>query len=380
MVLVGLVCCRSLLRYPISFRRALGVGVALGVVALFRQEVAAFCLAIGAVTVGARALAAGRREGAAVATGGVSVGFAIVWTPVLAAFAAAGAIGPMFEQVVMTASAANAGMGLPFPTPSGAGTAFFFPAAMAALGVVIAAISALERRFGEAHALLLQWSALAALMHVLVLQRSDVPHLTQILLAPTLILVGSLGLCWRAVRDAGAPRLRRLSAALGASLLGATVLALGAWGLRTEILPGYRDKPLGVSLDEERARVVMDPLLASEARQILDYLRERTRPGEPIFVAPYSPMYYFLADRPNPTRHDFVLPVTNSSPEVQREIRDALDAAGVRVVLIRDVAIDGIERRRFPRYTPWLADYFAIEFERDRRVGSWICLVRRERR
>jgi len=76
----------------------------------------------------------------------------------------------------------------------------------------------------------------------------------------------------------------------------------------------------------------------------------------------------------------FVLPVTNSSPEIQREIRDALDAAGVRVVLIRDVAIDGIEDRRFPRYTPWLADYFAIEFERDRRIGSWLCLVRREGR
>jgi hypothetical protein len=72
---------------------------------------------------------------------------------------------------------------------------------------------------------------------------------------------------------------------------------------------------------------------------LVDDVRDRTRPGEPIFVANPrydrvrvgNPLIYVLAQRPNPTRYDVVQPGLTTTAQVQREIVSAL--ADVRLVV-----------------------------------------------
>src|SRR5205823_10573454 len=65
---------------------------------------------------------------------------------------------------------------------------------------------------------------------------------------------------------------------------------------------------------------------------VTSYLREKTAPGEPIFVYPTLPLFYYLADRPNPTRFGHVYPGA-ATPAEQLEIVKALEANHVRYVV-----------------------------------------------
>ena len=40
---------------------------------------------------------------------------------------------------------------------------------------------------------------------------------------------------------------------------------------------------------------------------VLQFLSEHVKPGQPIFVYPYAPVYYFLSAARNPTRYSFML-------------------------------------------------------------------------
>jgi hypothetical protein len=62
------------------------------------------------------------------------------------------------------------------------------------------------------------------------------------------------------------------------------------------------------SLTGERAQgVATIPVDAQRINLLTQYIRGNTEPGEPIFVVPWASGLYFLTDRPNPTRTDFML-------------------------------------------------------------------------
>lgn len=81
-----------------------------------------------------------------------------------------------------------------------------------------------------------------------------------------------------------------------------------------------------------RAPVVLPAHAARSYRGLLDYIEARTAPGEPIFVFPVAPMFYFLADRPNPTRYNHLQPGV-ADEAAQRRMIDELTLAGVRYVV-----------------------------------------------
>src|SRR5206468_5089805 len=57
-----------------------------------------------------------------------------------------------------------------------------------------------------------------------------------------------------------------------------------------------------------------------ELRLVVDYLRSHSEPGDRIFVYPAAPLLYFLADRPNATRFNHLLPGLLSPAEVVEAI------------------------------------------------------------
>jgi hypothetical protein len=81
----------------------------------------------------------------------------------------------------------------------------------------------------------------------------------------------------------------------------------------------------------------------------LKFLNENTKPGDYVFVYPYYPMYYFLADVRNPTRYSILM--YNINTELQfAEVIDDLEEKEVKYVLW-DTMINGQKLAKwFPEY------------------------------
>jgi hypothetical protein len=81
----------------------------------------------------------------------------------------------------------------------------------------------------------------------------------------------------------------------------------------------------------------------------LDFILSNVPRNTPVFVYPYYPMYYFLADVRNPTRYSILMYGINTRAQFQDTI-ETLDAARVRFVLW-DTLVAGSELTRwFPGY------------------------------
>ncbi len=101
----------------------------------------------------------------------------------------------------------------------------------------------------------------------------------------------------------------------------------------------------------------------------LDFLDRHTEAGEPVFIYPYYPMYYFLSGTTNPTRFSILMYNMNTDSQFQEAI-SALERAKVRYVLW-DTLVDGPNLKQwFPSYRqppleqlkiePYLKDHYDL--------------------
>jgi hypothetical protein len=67
--------------------------------------------------------------------------------------------------------------------------------------------------------------------------------------------------------------------------------------------------------------------------RVIDYLRERTRPGEAILVARQEPLLYFSTGARNPTRYEGMMQGLHERQEA--EVLEAL--AGLRYVVMSEI-------------------------------------------
>jgi hypothetical protein len=133
--------------------------------------------------------------------------------------------------------------------------------------------------------------------------RADVAHIL-FGLQPTFILFGYLlHSAWRGLSNVAGPRPIVRTAAMAVALV---PIALMLWN-------GYRRTDWEYAnyvahLRTERgAGVTAVPIEAQRIDVVTRYIVEHTNPDEPIFVVPWAAGFYFLADRANPTRTDFML-------------------------------------------------------------------------
>ena len=133
--------------------------------------------------------------------------------------------------------------------------------------------------------------------------RADLTHLL-FGIQPTFVLFAYLTCCaWRALRVVPGPRLVVSAAMLLMTLVPHALLLWNGyrrtdWEYANYVAPLRADRARGV-------RAV--PIEAQRIDAVTRYLAEHTAPDEPIFVVPWAAGFYFLADRENPTRTDFML-------------------------------------------------------------------------
>jgi hypothetical protein len=201
------------------------------------------------------------------------------------------------------------------------------------LGVIVGAVSQAGLLSAPEPTLLIP--LVAMLGGVWLLRRDSHPHLRLYLLAGLALLLtefprmDTLHLIWATplLLVVGAVALERVPRAVAVASLAATSLLL--W-------PTLASRLSYVSLPRSPIDGIWAPTqTASDVQPTLEDIRQRTRPGEPIFVYPSSPLLYVLADRPNATRFDHLNPGSASPRQIQQVIAD-LERADVHVVVISD--------------------------------------------
>jgi hypothetical protein len=91
---------------------------------------------------------------------------------------------------------------------------------------------------------------------------------------------------------------------------------------------------------------------------VSSYLEAHTAPGEPIFVVPWAAGFYFLADRPNPTRFDVLL---YGDPDEYPCLITTLDQRRPALI-VYGYAWD-VDGKRFSEYAKPLDDYIRTRYQ-----------------
>jgi hypothetical protein len=108
-------------------------------------------------------------------------------------------------------------------------------------------------------------------------------------------------------------------------------------------------------ISTRRGQIVMD-----QRDEALEFIQNNVAPGEPIFVYPYYPMYYFMANVRNPTRYSILIYGYNKSDEFQEAVH-SIDSARVKFVLW-DTLVSGENLRQwFPNYSDPPEDHQTLE-------------------
>ncbi|MHC4343032.1 MAG: hypothetical protein ACYSX0_22815 [Planctomycetota bacterium] len=92
--------------------------------------------------------------------------------------------------------------------------------------------------------------------------------------------------------------------------------------------------------------------------KVIDYLRERVEPGEPIFVARAEPLLYFATDTRNPTPYPGLVP--SMQGEQERTIVKALEQVRFLVMSDLDSPTYGFYRDELPAVQAYLERHYRV--------------------
>ena len=205
-----------------------------------------------------------------------------------------------------------------------------------------------------------------AVLYLRATGRSDYYHL-----APVLFPAYLLGADWLA---RGFRRWVPARAAWIAAPI-AVILLLASLGLHEfdRALRRYR------ASDEKLEIMPGGPLVerSQALDDLIDDLRGRTRPEEPIVVLPWYPIVYFLADRPNPTRFDWLFPGYLETESEVAELIDSIDRSRARVVVYSPISIDGLPDRSLAAFAPEIDRFLRQRFVPVKRYGRFWVMTRR---
>lgn len=154
----------------------------------------------------------------------------------------------------------------------------------------------------EGHALL-AISTVGALTLLQAWPRADVTHIL-FGMQPTFILFAYLLFCaWRLLKRSPGPRLP-VAIATGLLALAPALTLLWKGYQRTD---GEYQNYFAAVRTERAQGIFTGSLEAQRIDIVTQYIVEHTAPDDPIFVVPWASGFYFLANRSNPTRTDFML-------------------------------------------------------------------------
>jgi hypothetical protein len=283
-----------------------------------------------------------------------AVGLAATIAPLVIYWIICGALPYMFRQLVifpLTTYAKTSS--LPFPVfQRGAPLLanlitclFYLPPLIEVLVIIWLAIRLVRRRFLAEHAPVVFILITSVLFYCQVLARSDLYHLLMTL-PPFFIL-----LAWNIEAVLGLFHKRWIS--IGVTLVILAVIASFLLYTAPVFVSPLSEGVKMISL--KRGGVKTTIPLAKFIENTNGVIQQYSRPDESILCLPYQPMFYFLSERRNPTRWNYLWPGDQTAEDHKRLIEQA-DADPPAVVVLSD-------RKRMLNYAPTIIDYINKKYK-----------------
>jgi len=287
-------------------------------------------------------------------------GIAIVFIPAILVWWRIGALPEMFRQLILFPfTTYRKTSSLPFPRlmvrrpvlQTAVVLMFYLPPlvqAIAALYLVQSGISRYFRRREAVLCFLLVWSAL---FYLQVLIRSDFTHLARTV--PPLFLLTAFGwsIVCKKIGDC-----RKISSTLSTMFAGLVVSFL--WLLHSFALPDVTRANEHLTLDRGGVRIEH----AHAVADLVQRLQAAVPPERSILVLPYQPMFYFLCERRNPTRWNYLWPGDQTARDHERLIEEA-ERDPPAVVLLA-------QQREVAAFAPTIIEYLRAHYLWDGNVGD----------
>jgi hypothetical protein len=229
-----------------------------------------------------------------------------------------------------------------------------FVQAIASLYIVRSLVVCRFRRREAILAFLVVWSVLFYLQVVI---RSDFTHL--VITLPPFFLLTAFG--WSIVREKITNH-RRVNIALSAVF--ATSIASFLWILHSFALPNVTRANEPLALARGGVRIEQAHLIAD----FIQRLQASVPPDRSILVLPYQPMFYFLCERRNPTRWNYLWPGDQTAQDHERLIEEA-ERDPPAIVLLA-------EQRDVAAFAPAIVEYLRERYLWTGDVGDIAIYVR----
>jgi hypothetical protein len=215
---------------------------------------------------------------------------------------------------------------------------FYLPPFVQAIASLYLVRSIVSRGFSRREALLTFLVIWSALFYLQVIVRSDFTHL--VIALPPFFLLTAFG--WSIMRQKFANR-DRINLALSAIF--AVLVTSFLWVLHSFALPD-------VTLATEQLALERGGVRIEQAHVVADFvqrLQATVPPDRSILALPYQPMFYFLCERRNPTRWNYLWPGDQTKQDHDRLIDEA-ERDPPAVVLLA-------QQRQVAEFAPTIIDY-----------------------
>jgi hypothetical protein len=296
------------------------------------------------------------------------IGVAIVFIPSIVVWWKLEALPEMFRQLILfPINTYRRTSSLPFPKlmvrRSVLDTAtvllFYIPLVVQAIAALYLVQSILRRRFHRREAILSFLIVWSALFYLQVVTRSDLTHL--LITFPPLFLLTAFG--WSIVRETMADH--RTVDIILSSVFASFVISF-LWILRSVELPDVTGANEQLTLERggvciQQARVVVD---------FVQRLQSYAPPTRSILALPYQPMFYFLCQRRNPTRWNYLWP-GDQTPRDHERLIDEAERDPPAVVLLS-------EQREVVAFAPAILKYVEEKYIRNDDGGNLGVYIPRE--
>ncbi len=303
-----------------------------------------------------------------------AAGTAVIILPLGIYWLACGAIPYMFRQLVvfpLTRYAKTSSLPMPrfdfnLPLRQNAATGLFYlPVILEGLAAIWVLRCLFRRRFYVEHSRVVFVLALSILFYCQVLARSDMHHLL-VTLGPNLVL---LAWClWgmsKKLSDAIAKPAwdnKSLIPLFVTVVVGIAAVSAEGWFMwctRTTFLKLPEEPTRAVSV--ERAGVRLDEQYAKFLENSVSLIRTHSSLNRSIICLPYIPMYYFLAERRNPTRWNYIWPGDQTPEDYQSMVNQARRDPPAVVIVARNLDIR--------TFAPIIINYLNTEYTLTSNLG-----------
>ena len=294
------------------------------------------------------------------------VGIAILCIPLIIIWWRIGALPEMFRQLIIFPFATyRKTSSLPFPhllaqrsfLDTATALLFYIPPLIQTIAALYVVRSIVRRRFHFREAVLTFLVVWSALFYLQVMVRSDLTHL--LITLPPFFLLAAFG--WSIVRERIA-RKRTIDVALSVSL--AIAVAAFLWILRPVLLPDISHATEQLNLPRGGVRVPQAAVIAN----LFENVQAAVPPSRSILALPYQPMFYFLSERRNPTRWNYLWPGDQTTRDYENLIEQAERDPPAVVLLSQQDAVE--------KFAPIIAEYIRQHYLQTDQVGDVLIYTR----